>query len=150
MGDLVDRIRDAMERAPNIGTQRAFALALRVDQRQVARWISKKSPTAPSPSRLVTICEVLEVSADWLLTGRDALPEGYALWLENRRDHASSDRLRTYLRELPLEGYRATLDFYDLATDAYYRGLHKGRDPKDFVSIMRHTMTHRPVPEAEP
>jgi transcriptional regulator with XRE-family HTH domain len=68
-------------------SQEEFANRVGVSRRQVVYW--EADTDAPSAERLRSICEVLNVSADWLLTGKG--------WLREVRDDFAAEQRRKYL-----------------------------------------------------
>lgn len=146
---LSERIWSAWDRHPRYGvgksTEREAALAKAVGTsvRMIRKWLPAKEgtePTTPSPSAIVGLSDALEVSTDWLLTGRDDLPSGYAEWLESDGGRSSAER--QWLRSLPLHGYRAGPSFYRRALKYRPRQQAGEFTVAEVVQLVRATLAH--------
>ena len=72
---------------------------------------------------VMRLAEALEVSIDWLVLGRNDPPDGLLAWLESPEGRTAPEEARRYARDLPLKGYRASPEFYELAMQRWVPGI---------------------------
>lgn len=68
--DMCDRIKEA--RIKKALTQEQLGNKLNVAPQTVAKWETNYQPTTPRLSTMIELCEILEVSRDWIEKGAES------------------------------------------------------------------------------
>lgn len=105
------------------------------DQNQAHQWA--KGSVLPRVDGLIAIAEACRISLDWLCRGTEETPPAYLEWLDSSDGQTATDEARTFLRSLPVRGYKATATFYQLAHAAWQIGLHREGSPDEIVQAAR-------------
>ena len=95
-------------------TQKDFAAKTGIKQSTISEW--KKNKTNPSSDKILGICEALDVSPEWLLSGVDSSPSrrkskeyyvvdvhteiGFLIEMYNSMEKTKRDRLLGYMEAI--------------------------------------------------
>ena len=102
MGDWGHRLRQALRRR-RVGKLYVLALEIGVNESALTRW---KKGDAISTANAVRLCQVLDISLDWLLLGRGTMDLH-----KPTTTSAADDLLVEQVRALPPEAAASLSDF---------------------------------------